>query len=127
MNYYGGKIKSFTDLHAWKEGHRLVLMIYESVKFFPKEELFGLVSQMKRSSVSVTSNISEGFSRSSYKDKLRFYFMSLSSISELQNQILIARDVGYITTKKFQELATQSIKVHKITNGLIKKTKTYIS
>lgn len=53
--------------------------------------------------------------------------MSLSSISELQNQILIARDVGYITTKKFQELATQSIKVHKITNGLIKKTKTYIS
>ncbi len=129
MNQESGKtnvLKSFTQLDAWKEGHILVLMIYQITKTFPKEEIFGLVSQMRRCVVSITSNIAEGFSRQSYREKLQFYTISLGSVTELQNQLLIARDVNFITKEKFMELADQSIKVHKIINGLIKKSKTII-
>jgi four helix bundle protein len=120
------KIKSFTDLDAWREGHRLVLVIYEVTKKFPKEETFGLVAQMRRCAVSITSNIAEGFSRQSYKEKLQFYSTALGSTTELQNQLLISKDVGYITEDRFQKIAEQSIKVHRIVNGLIKSSKTII-
>ena len=82
------KIKSFTDLQVWQEGHKLVLLIYKVTKKFPKEELFGLTNQIKRAGVSITSNIAEGFSRQSYKEKLQFYYMSLGSLTEIQNQLL---------------------------------------
>lgn len=120
------KIKSFTDLNAWKEGHKLVLMIYDITKTFPKEEMFGLTSQIRRCAVSITSNIAEGFSRQSYKEKLQFYSISLGSTTELQNQLLIARDINYINKEQFQNIAEQSVKVHKIINGLIKHSKTII-
>lgn len=120
------KIKSFTDLDAWKQGHKLVLEIYKTTKTFPKDELFGLVSQLRRCVVSITSNIAEGFSRQSYKEKLYFYSMALGSVTELQNQLLIAKDVNYINQEKFQEIANQSVIVNKIINGLIKKTKIMI-
>ena len=123
MNNESRKIKSFTDLNAWKEGHKLVLMIYDITKQFPKEEIFGLVSQIRRCAVSITSNIAEGFSRLSYKEKARFYSISLGSTTELQNQLLIAKDVNYITKEQFRNIAKQSIKVHKIINGLIKSSK----
>lgn len=121
------KIKSFTDLRAWKEGYKLALMIYKETKNFPKDELFGLVSQLRRCGVSITSNIAEGFSRQSYKEKVNFYFIALGSVTELQNQTLIARDVGYIREDKFQEIAKQSVEVHKIINGLIRSSKNYYS
>ena len=119
----GGKIKSFTDLDAWKEGHKLVLDIYKLTKKFPPEEQFGLVSQLRRAVVSFTSNIAEGFSRKSYKEKLQFYFIAMGSLMEIQNQILVARDIGYIIKEEFNETAEQTVKISKITNGLIKKTK----
>lgn len=127
MNKESGKIKSFTDLNAWKEGHRLVLAIYEITKLFPKEEVFGLISQMRRCAVSITSNIAEGFSRQSYKEKVQFYSMAQGSVTELQNQLIIARDIGFIEKDKFQEIALQSITVHKIINGLIKSSKNHDS
>ena len=119
------QIKSFTDLDAWKEGHKLVLMVYTITKSFPKEEHFGLTTQKRRCVVSITSNLAEGFSRHSYKEKVYFYSMALGSVTELQNQLLVARDVGYIPADEFQKLAEQSVRVHKIINGLIKKTKTF--
>jgi len=121
-----GKIKNFVDLDAWKEGHKLVLMAYQKTKDFPKEEMFGLVSQMRRCVVSITSNIAEGFSRQSYKEKLHFYSTSLGSVTELQNQFLVSKDVGYLKKKSFHEAFEQTVKVHKILNGLIKKSKTII-
>ena len=117
------KIRSFTDLNSWKEGHKLVVAIYEITKTFPKEEIFGLVSQMRRCAVSITSNIAEGFSRGTYLEKARFYFMSQGSVTELQNQLLIAKDVKYLLPKDFDDLAKQSVIVHKLVSGLIKKSK----
>lgn len=117
------KIRSFTDLNAWKEGHKLVLMIYEETKSFPKEELFGLVSQMRRAAVSITSNIAEGFSRQSYKEKIQFYSIAQGSITEIQNQLLIAKDVGFISKDRFKKMAEQSVEAHKVFGGLIKSSK----
>lgn len=123
MNQESVKIRSFTDLVAWQEAHKLALMVYKVTKSFPKEELFGLINQMRRAAVSVTSNIAEGFSRQFYKEKVQFYCISQSSNTELQNQLLLARDVGYLKEKEFQQIAVQSVNVHRLLNGLIKKSK----
>ncbi len=120
------KIKSFTDLYVWQEAHTLVLDIYNVTKKFPREELIGLVSQMRRAAVSITSNIAEGFSRGSYKDKVHFYLISKGSVTELQDQILISRDIGYILKDDFLRLSDKITAVHKILSGLIKKSRTFI-
>jgi len=119
-------LKSFRELNSWKEGHSLVLEIYKATKTFPKEEMFCLISQMRRAAVSITSNIAEGFSRQSYKEKLQFYSISHGSVTEIQNQLLIARDIGYLTQDDFILVANQSVVVHKLISGLIKKTKAII-
>ncbi|MBU4257126.1 four helix bundle protein [Patescibacteria group bacterium] len=119
------KIKSFTDLNAWKEGHKLVIEIYQITKNFPKEELFSLTNQIKRAAVSITSNIAEGFSRQSFKEKVQFYSIARGSVTEIQNQLLIAKDVKYFTADKFNKVAEQTIVVHKLINGLIKYLKNH--
>lgn len=117
------KIVRFTDLIAWKEGHKLVLMIYKKTDVFPKEEKYGLTDQMRRAVVSVTSNIAEGFTRKSNKEKIQFYKMSQSSLTELQNQLIISRDIKYLDNASFHEAAEQSITVNKLINGLLKATR----
>ena len=123
MEYNTKKIQSFTDLEVWREGHKLVLMIYESTKQFPKEEVFGLISQLRRAAISITSNIAEGFARFSYREKTQFYLMARGSLTELQNQLFIAKDVGYLTDKEFTKIINQSTIVHKLLNALIRKNK----
>lgn len=117
------KIKSFTDLHAWQEGHKLVIGIYGITKLFPPDEKFGLCDQMRRCSVSITSNIAEGFSRKSKKEKAQFLYMSLGSVTEFQNQLLIARDICYISKSDFKLLADRTVVISKLINGLIKSSK----
>ncbi|MBU1031595.1 four helix bundle protein [Patescibacteria group bacterium] len=117
------KIKSFTDLFAWQEGHKLVLTIYQIINKFPKSESYALADQMRRCVVSITSNIAEGFSRSGKKEKIQFYFISLGSITELQNQLLITRDLGYIKDAQFREIADKTVTVQKLLNGLISSIK----
>lgn len=114
------KIKSFTDLNAWRKGHELVLDIYKITKTFPSDEKYGLSDQMRRCAVSITSNIAEGFSRRGNKEKLQFYYISLGSVTEIQNQLLIARDIGYIKNLEFKKIAEKTVEVSKLTNGLIK-------
>jgi len=113
-------IKKFTDLIAWQKGHSLVIDIYKILDCFPQRETFALSDQIRRSSVSITSNIAEGFSRQGKKEKIQFYYLSMGSLTELQNQLLIARDVGYLNNKMFQSLAEQSVEVSKLVRGLIK-------
>lgn len=121
-----GTIQSFTDLNAWKKSHELVIGVYTMTKAFPKEEMFGLTSQLRRASVSISSNIAEGFSRKSFKEKLQFYAQALGSLTEVQNQLLIGRDVGYIEATRFTQLADTAVTVSKLLNGLIKKSKAII-
>lgn len=116
-------IKSFTDLDTWKEGHKLVILVYRLTKKFPASEQFGLMSQMRRAAVSVTSNIAEGFSRVSCADKAHFLTMSHGSLTELQNQALIARDVAYLESADFEKIAEQTVITHKLLTGLLRSTK----
>lgn len=88
MNQEARKIKSFTDLIVWQEGHKFVLLVYRHTKLFPKEELFGLTSQLRRAAVSFTSNIAEGFSRNSYKEKAQFYTMALGHLLKHKTNLL---------------------------------------
>jgi four helix bundle protein len=106
-----GKIKDFTDLYAWKEAHALVLVVYKATKQFPAEEKFCLIDQARRAVISVTSNIAEGFGRSSGKDKRYFYTMAKTSLAELRSQFFAARDLGYLSTENFQIFIEQSVKV----------------
>jgi len=114
------KITSFTQLNAWKESHKLVLQIYQQTKLFPKDEIMGLTSQIRRAVVSITSNIAEGFGRKSAKEKIRFYYIAQGSLTEIQNQLLIARDLNYIDQTTFLEIANQSTVCQKLLCGLIR-------
>jgi len=89
-------------------------------KAFPREEQFGLTDQIRRAAVSISSNLAEGFSKKFKKEKSQFYSTALASLTEVQNQMLIARDVGYITNELFQLNAQRTVTVSKLINGLIK-------
>lgn len=114
------KVTKFTDLVAWQEGHRLVLMIYDASAGFPSKETFGLISQMRRAAVSFTSNIAEGFSKRSGREKEQFYSIAQGSLIELQNQLMVSRDVGYISKDGFDKIAEQTVICHKLIIGLMK-------
>lgn len=116
------KIAKFTDLIVWQEGHKLVLMVYKCTKNFPDWERYALSNQLIRAVVSFTSNIAEGFARKSAKDKANFYSMAQTSLIEVQNQILVARDVGHIENSEFIKIANQTVVCHKLIIGLIKAT-----
>lgn len=119
------KITTFFDLYVWEEGHKLVLQIYQITKSFPSQERFGLIDQMCRAVVSITSNIAEGFSRQGIKEKVQFYLMAKGSLTEIQNQLYIARDVKYISYESFNKIWDQTIIVHKLITGLIKSVKSF--
>ena len=119
----GEKITKFTDLYAWQEGHKLVLMVYKSTENFPDKERFGIIDQMRRAVVSITSNVAEGFSRRSSKEKNRFYQVAQASLVELQNQLIISKDINYLAAVDFKTLADQSITTNKLLNGLLKATR----
>ncbi len=114
------EINNFYDLDAWKKGHSFLLEIYKITKSFPKDELYGLTSQIRRAAVSITNNIAEGFSRYHYKEKANFYYNARGSSSEVQNLLIIAKDVGYIKIDEWRKLNIYSEEVKKIINGLIR-------
>jgi len=117
------KIQKFTDLLAWQEAHKLVLLVYRLTNRFPKTEAFGLASQMQRAAVSVSSNIAEGFGRQTYKERTRFFYLSQGSLTELKNQLIIARDVGYVSLEEFSETEVQADITHRVLQGLLTRTK----
>jgi len=117
------KIYKFTDLVAWQEGHKLVLMIYSLIKQFPIDEKFGLADQLKRAAVSVTSNIAEGFTKKSSKEKNQYYNRSVGSLTEIQNQLIIGKDIGIVSQENYLRVTKQSLIVHKLLNGLIRSTR----
>jgi len=115
------KIVSCFDLNAWKYGHTLVLEVYKITNNFPRDELFGVTSQLRRSATSITANIAEGFGRYHYKDKTRFYYQSRGSAFETQNFLIVAKDLGYLDKKVCDELISRYTELIKIVNGLIRR------
>lgn len=113
MQEQASKIRSFRDLRTWQAGHVLVLDIYRLTKKFPKEELFCLVMQMRRAVISFTSNIAEGFGRNTFGEKIQFYGMALGSLTELQNQILIARDLQFLSPVEYETIFSQTVEISK--------------
>lgn len=116
-------IQKFTQLNAWKESHKLVLQVYKTTDKFPPKEKFVLVSQMNRCVISVSSNIAEGFTRQGKKEKIQFYYMAKASLTELENQIIIAKDLGYLSQEHFQSITAQSEVVGRLLTGLIRSIK----
>ena len=112
-------IKRFEDLVVWQKSHKLVLKIYKITKNFPQEEKFGLISQMRRASVSVTANIVEGFRKISKRDKINFYNIAQSSSDELRYFVILVKDLGYLNNIKKQEISKDVDEVGKMLNGLI--------
>ncbi len=112
--------KSFKDLIVWQKSHGFVLEIYKLSKKFPSDEILGLTSQIRRAAVSISSNIVEGSQRGSDKDFKRFLYMARGSLAEVQAQLVLARDLGYITSKEFESVAQKAIEVNKLINGLMK-------
>lgn len=122
-----GKIQSFTDLLVWQEAYKLVLLVYELTKSFPKSETYSLIDQMRRAAASITANLAEGFGRKTYKEKLQFYYLSQGSLTELKNFVLIANGVRYLDHDSFDRLVTQSNITHQLLQGFIQKTKSFIN
>jgi four helix bundle protein len=120
-------IKNFQDLNAWKKGHELLLAIYALTKSFPKDELYGLTSQMRRAAISVTSNIAEGFSRYHYKEKVNFYYNARGSISEIINLLVVARDLKLLKEEKWKELNNACNDVRMLINGLVRSLDTQLT
>ncbi len=118
-----GRLQNFQDLVAWQKGHELVLQIYQTTREFPAEEKFGLVGQMRRSSTSITANIAEGFGRQGKQEKIQFYVIARGSDTELQDQLLVARDLKFFSEDRFIELMELATIVHKLINGLIKSVR----
>ncbi|HEU0081187.1 MAG TPA: four helix bundle protein [Candidatus Paceibacterota bacterium] len=97
--------------------------MYKVTKKFPKEELFGITSQIRRSAASIGANIAEGFGRLSYKDKANYHTHANGSITEVKNHLLLARDLEYISQNDFDRLYLAATEAHKVLNGLIKTTR----
>ncbi len=114
------KVVSFTQLDAWKSAHALRLSVYVIIKGFPQEERYALADQLRRAAISIGSNVAEGFSRRTANDKAHFYTMAQGSLTEVQDQLILARDLKYITEIQFIELADKSVITHKLITGLIK-------
>lgn len=105
---------------VWQEGKKLVVLIYEYTRQFPKDEQFVLTPQMRRAAISITSNIAEGFGRKTSRDKEHFYIMAAGSLTELENQIFISQSLGYDANKNTDELLRQTVSVGQLINGLLR-------
>ena len=116
-------MKDFRKLHVWEKAHLLTLEIYKNTKSFPKDELFGLASQIRRSSISIPSNLAEGCGRETDAELARFSQILMGSVCELEYQLLLAIELTYLTNKNYNILNEKLIEVKRMLASLIKKLK----
>jgi len=98
------RLNSYKDLIVWKKSYELTLFVYKITKKFPSDELYGLVTQMRRAAVSIVSNIAEGYSRKGRMEYVQFLSMAYGSLSELETQIMLANDLGYTDMENYNKL-----------------------
>ena len=116
-----GKIQTYRDLDIWNAGIKLVKEIYKLTEKFPKEEMYGLSIQMRRSAVSIPSNVAEGFRRYHNKEYRQFLYITLGSCAELETQITIAKELKYIRDQEEAALLEKLDHICRMTSNLIKK------
>ena len=116
-------MKDFRELKVWEKSHHLVLSIYNVTSGFPKEEAFGLTSQIRRASVSVPANIAEGCGKTGDNEFTRYLYIAMGSASELEYELLLAHDLKYLDDKNYEILTTELIEIRKMLNGLIQRIK----
>ena len=110
-------MKTFKDIIAWQKGYELTLAIYRESKLFPRDEEFGLKSQMRRAAASIIFNIAEGFKRHRPDDRNRFYNFASASLEELKCQTMLAKDLGYFSGPLFERLFAEEDEVSRILYG----------
>ena len=114
-------MRTYKDLIVWQKSMCLVTEIYKATKTLPEEEKYGLTSQIRRSAVSIPSNIAEGYGRNSTDDYLRFLKISIGSLYEMQTQIEIAYNLKYLSADNFQPLYDSSREIERMLISLIRK------
>ncbi|MBU2444278.1 MAG: four helix bundle protein [Bacteroidetes bacterium] len=114
-------MKDFRHLKVWELSHKIALAIYNITATFPKEEMYGLISQIRRASVSIPTNISEGCGRGSDADFRRFLQFAFSSACELEYLLFISYELKFLLKKDYDQIISQVIEAKKMLSGLIKK------
>lgn len=111
----------FKNLLVWRQAHQFTLDVYQITRSFPEDERFGLTSQLHRAVISIESNIAEGNARNTIKDFIQFLYIARGSLAETESQLLIAKDLGYISSTEYNHLDDLRISIAKLLNLLIKK------
>jgi len=119
------KIRNYRDLIVWQKSMALVTEVYSITRLFPKEELYGLISQIRRSAVSIPSNIAGGYGRYSTNDYIRFLQIAIGSLYEFQTQLEIGLNLGYLSKDIFEKVYEQSREIERMLSSLIKKVGNY--
>ena len=114
------KLKNYKELKVWQRSYQLCLEIYKITKGFPDEEKYGITSQLRRAAVSVSSNIAEGYGRKTTPEYIQFLYIAYGSTCEMETQILLSGDLGYITTGKLEMLIEGIREVERMLKALIK-------
>lgn len=117
-------MKDFRQLKIWERSHQLVLAIYKATKAFPKEELYGLTSQIRRSSMSVPTNIAEGCGRNTDADFARFLQIAMGSASETEYQLILAHDLGFLPNDSYEKLHADVEEIKRMLVSFLKTVRT---
>lgn len=112
-------MKGYQDLQVWNKAYDSCLEIYKITTTFPVSEKYGLTSQIRRSAVSIPSNIAEGHERQHLKEYIQFLYVALGSIAELKTQMMLSKDIGYLSEKSFVKIESEIVEIGKMLNGLI--------
>jgi four helix bundle protein len=115
------KVSDYRSLAVWQKAHQLTLSSYRVTGQFPKEELYGLASQIRRAASSIPANIAEGSGRGSNPDFIRFLRIALGSVNELEYHFLLARDLNFLDTENYDQLCAAIIELRRMLHGLISK------
>ena len=116
-------MQDFRNLQVWKKSHEFTLKIYKLSQSFPKEETYGLTSQLRRASTSIPTNIAEGCVKNTNPEYSRFLYISLGSMAELETQLIIATNLKYISSSKYELIINDLTDIRKMLSGLIKYVK----
>ena len=116
-------MRDFTKLKVWEKAHGFTLDVYKITKSFPKEELYGVTSQMRRAAASIPMNLAEGSGREGVNDRARFFEIAFSSACEVEYQLILSRDLGYITIKTYTAIVEKVTEIKRMLASLIRTLK----